>query len=122
MKHGTYYVLNATRHLIDPVCSNGCICRLVESDILVFLISPFINIPNEFVRLEGGSIDKALIPVPDLIELVIKAIRFTLSYQMIDHLPVQVFKGIVEYGFPCPYINISQCIKYPEGNDFACLE
>src|SRR5258708_24658771 len=83
VEDGAQDVLYTGRHRIDPFRGDGRIGGFHEGDVLVGLVSPFIDIPDELHRLKSGRIDITFVAVPHSIKFVIEAVGLAIPDYMI---------------------------------------
>jgi hypothetical protein len=121
-ENSAQYILYTGWDLIYPFRRDSRTCILGESNVLVCLIPPFVDIPDEFIRLQRGSVDVCLIAVPYLKELVIKGIGLAIGYHMIYILSIELVQRCVKGGLSCRNINAGQGVEDFVSNRLPCLK
>src|SRR5258708_3874041 len=122
IRHGADDILYTVRHLVHAPRCYGSIRALYESHIFIGLIAALAYIPDEFVWLKGGGIYIGFIPVPDFIDVVIKAIGLSLRYYVISVFSVEWLQGIGKDGFSYPQVGACHGIVHFIGQGFSRLE
>jgi hypothetical protein len=117
--HGAHWILYAGWDFIYPFRSYGRISGLYKSHILIRLIPAFVDIPDEFVGLEGGSVYIGLIAVPYFVDLVVKREGLPFRHYMIDVLVIEAVQGIGEDSLSCSEIGAGDCIIYSVGKGLS---
>jgi hypothetical protein len=99
IEDGAKDVLDAVRYTIDAGIGNRRMSGPDERDVLIGLVTAFIDIPKEFIRLKRSGVDIGFVFVANLEEFVIKGGRFPFSDEVIYVLALEFFERRSKRGF-----------------------
>src|SRR5580658_11109092 len=92
IEDGAQYILDTVRDFVNAGTRDRGTRGLDKGNVLFCLITAFVDVPYELIRLKGLGIDIGFVSVPHPKEFVFERIGLARSYYMIDILVIEFLK------------------------------
>src|SRR5262249_27991941 len=93
VEDGAQYILDTVGNTIYARVGDRGVRRLDKGDVLIRFVAPFVDIAQEFIRLQRCRIDVRLVFIPYFEEFVVEGRGLSFTDEVVDILALEFFEG-----------------------------